>query len=103
MHLPDEALEARTAGRVEGSGWSIRYLFGADEHGEYLDFYACNRFTNDRHVRIYESGKAEVLETYWDGFIYPGDASPEQIDAARKEYYEHNRAVGRELERKGFS
>jgi hypothetical protein len=102
LHLPAQALESHAAGSVEGGGWSIQYLCGANERGRYGDFYACHRFMTDQHVRIYESGEVEALEAYRDGFVYPGDASPEQIDTARREYYEHNRAVGRELKRKGF-
>ena len=38
--LPKTAVTARLRGEIKKAGWSIQYLFGEDERGEYLDYYA---------------------------------------------------------------
>ncbi len=54
--LPPEDVKERWRGTILAAGWAIWYLFGTDEGGEYLDYYACHRMTNDRHERIREDG-----------------------------------------------
>ena len=100
--LPTKSLANRSRGEIhQGDGWWIQYLFGGDERGEYLDFYAKHRMTNDRHLRIYEDGTQVDLPAEWGWFAYdlkvPGD-----YERARRERDEHNQRVRDELRRKGF-
>lgn len=52
IRLPARDMKLQRRGRILDAGWAIWYLFGTDEKGEYLDYYASHRMTNDRHVRI---------------------------------------------------
>jgi hypothetical protein len=61
IRLPSDAVEHRKRGKIVQAGWAIWYLFGFDEKGEYLDYYASHRMTNDRHVRIYARAFSELL------------------------------------------
>jgi hypothetical protein len=58
-----EAISERKRGKIVKRGWAIWYLFGSDGCGEYLDYNASHRMTNDRHVRIYADGNTEDLPT----------------------------------------
>ncbi len=77
IELPEDDVAQRKRGKLFEAGWSVRWIFGSDERGEYLDFYATHRMTNDRHLRLHENGEEE-------------------------EYYAHNRRIGRMLRAKGF-
>jgi hypothetical protein len=46
-----------------GYGEVVRFVFGEDEHGEYLDFLQNSRFSDNIHMRIREDGTMERLET----------------------------------------
>ena len=61
--LPPEAVQARRRGKLVEDGWAIWYLFGEDERGAHLDYYASHRMTDYRHVRLREGGPAESLPT----------------------------------------
>ena len=87
---------ARSSG-AEGAVW---YLFGEDEWGEYLDYYASYRMTDDRHVRLREDGPTEHLPAIRTFLIRSRD--PEEDARLKAEYLEHNRRVGRLLREKGF-
>ena len=92
IQLPAEAVVKRERGELVQAGWSVRWLFGTDDDGEFLDFYAVHRMTNDRHVRIRENGEMVHLEAMAD-FMVVGKED---------EYYRRNRRVARMLKRKGF-
>ena len=98
--LPLEDVEARRRGKIVGGGWAVWYLFGSDERGGYLDYYASHRMTDDRHVRIREDGGTEPLPTISTFRIVSQD--PEEDARLEAEYLEHNRRVGRMLKEKGF-
>jgi hypothetical protein len=100
--LPEADLAARRRGSVHAAGWTIQYLFGADAQGEYLDFYATHRMTNERHQRIYASGQIEYLPTMHEFMVFPAAASQADKERIEREYYEHNRAIGALLRAKGF-
>ena len=102
IRLPDDALKARRSGRLSAAGWTIRFLFGTDEHGEYLDFYAEHHMTNDRHVRIRASGETEILPAILESIVYPADATDEQRRQVEQEYRRHNVSVTEDPRRKGF-
>jgi hypothetical protein len=63
IRLPPEDVAHRHRGRINQEGWAIWYLFGTEDRGEYLDYYAAHRMTDDRHIRIYASGEREDLPT----------------------------------------
>jgi len=100
--LPNDVVQHHEPGEIRSHGWRIQYQFGIGEDGEFLDFYASHRMTNDRHVRLYESGHTEDLPAYHDMIVYPAGATADQERAAREAYERHNRDVARELKRKGF-
>ena len=100
--LPPGHVERRERGHVSGSGWSIAYLFGSDERGEYLDFYATHRMTNERHERLYADGGSESLPAPLPFMVFPPNATPEDKARIEREYYAHNQQVGALLRAKGF-
>jgi hypothetical protein len=98
--LPPEDVAGRKRGKISRSGWAIWYLFGADEKGEYLDYYASHRMTNDRHVRIYWTGEEEGLPTI--GEMWLGGRTPEEDKRLEAEFLAKNERVAQLLEEKGF-
>lgn len=93
IELPERAVAERKRGELLQAGWSVRWLLGSDDKGEYLDFYARHRMTNDRHLRLHENGEVTGLEALWDPLVPVGKEA---------EYYARNRRVGRMLKAKGF-
>ncbi len=100
IRLPAEAIKGRYRGKIVKGGWTIWYLFGSDEKGEYLDYYAAHRMTNDRHLRIYADGSCEGLETISE-FCF-GSKDPEEDARLKAEYFAENQRVLKVLEEKGF-
>ena len=98
--LPPNALEKRHRGKIVQAGWLIWYLFGCDEEGEYLDYYACHRMTSDRHDRIYADGHRSNLPTVCEFRVCSDD--PEEDARLKAEYYAENKKIARMLEEKGF-
>jgi hypothetical protein len=98
--LRPEDVDARRRGKIVGGGWAIWYLFGEDDRGRYLDYYASHRMTDDRHLRLREEGPAEHLPTIQTFRI--GSKDPEEDARLKAEYFEHNHRVGRMLKEKGF-
>jgi hypothetical protein len=82
--LPDDGDEEDYAG---GYGEICDYLFGRGEKGEYVDYYIAHRIWGDRHVRIWETGETEDLETFSVMF-----SPPEEVHE-----------IGERLHAKGFS
>lgn len=101
LTLPPGVTEARTPGCVEGSGWRIRYVFGSDEGGDFLDYLASHRMTNARHVRLRATGETEDLPCTHEMFAW--DGTPEAKVQAEAEYRAHNRRIGEMLKRKGLA
>lgn len=62
--IPQSSISHRQQGKIVGFGWAIWYLFGLNEKGEYLDYYASHRMTDDCHKRIYASGQIEFLPAF---------------------------------------
>ena len=102
IELPNDDVEERRRGTLHAEGWTIQYLFGADAQGEYLDFYATHRMTNERHQRIYASGQIEDLPTMQEFMIFPPNVSQADKERIEREYYAHNRIIGTLLREKGF-
>ena len=100
LELPREAVQNRQRGKIVEAGWTIWYLFGSDASGEYLDYYSSHRMTNDSHVRLYDDGRIEGLESLWD--MHSTSDDPDEAARLEAEFWEHNERVARLLEEKGF-
>jgi hypothetical protein len=100
LEIPPESLASRTPGFIQEAGWLIQFAFGSDSRGEYLDYYASHRMTDDSHVRLYESGRQQQLSSLASFFI----TSSDPIEAKRCEaaYHRRNRRIARQLAAKGF-
>lgn len=100
IRLPPRDVAQRRRGRIFKAGWSIWYLFGADDRGEYLDFYWSHRLCGDEHTRFYADGAREDL----DAIIEFRRSSPDPVEDARLEaaYFAENRRIAAMLEAKGF-
>lgn len=98
--LPEKDIETRSSGYIQEAGWLIQYCFVKDETGEYLDYYAAHRMTDDSHVRIYEDGRKENLPSLFSIRLISKD--PVKDKQLEDEYYEHNRRVVELLAEKGF-
>lgn len=72
--LPPEDIAQRKSGAIVKGGWTIEYLFGADEKGEYLDYYARHKMSwGADHCRLYESGEKQELPTTMDVHLVTGN------------------------------
>lgn len=100
IQLPREAVENRQRGKIVKAGWTIWYLFGSDDDGEYLDYHSSHRMTNDSHVRIYADGRVVGLESLWE--MRKSSDDPDEDARLKAEFWEHNERVARLLEEKGF-
>ena len=100
--LPQEATQSHQPGEIKTHGWFIQYQFGTNDNGDFLDFYASNRMTNDRHVRIFESGETESLPAYSDFRIYPANATKKDKEEVRRRDEQYNAEVSEMLKSKGF-
>ena len=98
--LPPDDIAQRKRGKIVKGGWAIWYLFGADENGEYLDYYASHRMTDDRHVRIYSNGKTENLPVIESMRLASMD--PEEDARLEAEFFTENQRIAEMLEAKGF-
>lgn len=98
--LPQEDILNRLRGQIIKNGWSIWYLFGDGEKGEYLDYYASHRMTDDSHDRIYFDGTRESLPTIMGMRMVSPD--PEEDARWEEEHDAQNREIEKVLEQKGF-
>lgn len=100
IRLPESAVELEEPGLIQQDGWTIRYVFGNDAGGSYLEFYATHRMTNDTRVRIYSSGETKDLEALETMFGFdpkiPGDE-----ERAARENRRRNTRIAKELEARG--
>lgn len=100
INLTEEDMKNRSSGYIQDAGWLIQYCFGKDEHGEYLDYYAAHRMTDDEHVRIYADGQVEDLPALSSIRLVSED--PEEDKKLDDEYYQENQKVAKMLAEKGF-
>ncbi len=100
IRLPRRDVTQRRQGRILKAGWAIWYLFGADERGEYLDYYSAHRMCGDDHTRLYADGSSEDLEI----IIQFRRCSLDPAEDARLEaaYFAENQRIAAMLEAKGF-
>jgi len=99
--LPGGAVAARDNGSLLKDGWSIRYIFGEREGESFLEYYATHHMTNDRHGRIYDSGRHEGLEALKDFIVYDPrkSISKEEVE---KEVFTTNRRIMKDLKGLGL-
>lgn len=100
--LPKADVEGRQGGHIFDSGWHIGYVWGEDAGEEYLEYLAQHRMTNDRHVRIWASGRTERLPAQELGYVLDPDATAEEEERAREEYFTRNREIADELRALGL-
>ena len=100
IRLPPEDIVQRRRGCIRQAGWTLWYLFGVDDRGEYLDLYARHRKSFDTHTRLREDQEPEELPAI-DGFFQTSDdpAEARQLAAA---YYDEQQRVVTLLAAKGF-
>lgn len=101
IQLPPEDIALRRRGRILQAGWTIWYLFGADEQGEYLDVYASHRMTCDRHDRLRDTGAVESLPALESFYLVADDPAETQRQADA--FYAENQRIAAMLEAKGFT
>src|SRR5262249_26015827 len=94
LELPDPI---PAHGKVQGGGWTVIYVKGQD----YVDFFAQNRQTNSRHVRITADGRDESLENYQDALIFENENDQDWGKASARQT-EHNKKVTEILRSKGL-
>ena len=88
-------------GKLSEGGWHVEYLLDKTEDGEpFLDFFAENRQTNSRHVRIHADGSTEALENYQTALVFP--EGEDDWDRAAETRAIHNQRVTEILRAKGF-
>jgi hypothetical protein len=100
LELPAAALQTRQAGFIQAQGWLIQYAFGKNRLGEYLDYYAVHRMTDDSHVRLYANGRRQHLAALVSMFWTSED--PEEAKRHEASLCRRNRRIARALVRKGF-
>ena len=100
IYLPPDDVANRRRGKIVKAGWAIWYLFGSDEKGEYLDYYASHRMTNDEHVRLYAGGQEVGLPSIQGFRLCSQD--PDEDKRLEAEYAAENQRIARLLEEKGF-
>ncbi len=100
IRLPAAAIADRQRGRIQQAGWLIWYMFATDERGEYLDYYASHRLSDDLHVRLRADGRQEDLPAFQRRFVI----SRKRREAAQQEaeFYANNQLVAELLAAKGF-
>lgn len=98
--LPEEDLKSKNSGFIHDSGLLIQYCFRKDETGDYLDYYAVYRMTDDTHERIYADGRTKHLPAL--STIVRISKDPVENKRFRDEYNAHNNKVVKMLAEKGF-
>ena len=72
MAFPEKALH-HAQGEFSDGRWDVRYRFGEEQGGVYLDVYAENRMTNDRLYRVYADGRVDMVGTSSEGVLESED------------------------------
>ena len=99
--LPAGNVARRERGTLFRDGWTIQYCFGSDSRGEFLDYYASHRMTDDSHVRLYANGDAVTLPSIVSMYIVPPD--PAAAKEAQSAYLARNREIAALMAAKGFA
>lgn len=91
-----------SAGAVRQPGGSglLRYAFGDDDRGPYLEFYSFHRVWGDSHCRIYESGEVQALATLQTAIFPTGDTEKDKRQVGQQN--EANRQLLEQLDAAGL-
>lgn len=100
IDLPPNDVQTRRRGRIGENGWVIWYAFGIDAEGEFLDYYASHRLTDDIHRRVRPDGCVTRLPAY--SSLRRSSADPLNDAEYEREYRENCRHVRELLLAKGF-
>lgn len=100
ISLPRDDCYNRRCGKLVKSGWVIFYLFGKDDTGEYLDYYASHRMTDDSHARIRANGHYESLPSLLSFRLC--SENPEEDAQLEAEFCAENERIDIMLKGKGF-
>jgi hypothetical protein len=100
IEIPEDVEPRDRAGHIVEQGWAIWFRFGADDTGEFLDYYAAHRMTEDRHVRLRVSGGEESLAAIATMRLASED--PAEDARLHAEHLEANRRTEQLLREKGF-
>jgi hypothetical protein len=100
LEIPPELLASREPGFIQAAGWLIQFTFGSDSRGEYLDYYASHRMTDDSHVRLYETGRRQHLASLASFFVTSSD--PKEAKRLEAAYLRRNGRIAQRLAAKGF-
>ncbi len=99
--LSDEVMSQRVRGKIVKAGWCIWFLFGTDEAGDYLDYYASHRMAGgDDHIRIRMDGSEESLPAI--ASIHLTSEDPVEAQRLEKEFLAENQRISEMLNEKGF-
>jgi hypothetical protein len=100
LEIPQESLNSRKPGVIQSAGWLIQYIFGKDSRGEYIEYYAAHRMTDDSHVRLYQTGRRLHLAALTGMHLTSSD--PEKARRLEAAYLRRNRRIAHQLVAKGF-
>ncbi len=100
IKLPEDIIESRGGGCICNRGMMVKFLFGSDKKGEYLDYYSAHRMTNDSHIRIYADGTTKNLPALIEMRL--GSDDPAEDARLEEEFLEKNRRINDMLAEKGF-
>ncbi len=88
-----------SGGLINQAGWNIRYTVGRDGDRRYLELYAMNRMTNDRHLRINDDGTIQTLGVVSEGVTFNPDIPGDRERAERERKAADERLIA-DLKRK---
>jgi hypothetical protein len=100
------AIESPPAGvrggcaRQRGGSGLVRYVFGEDDRGRFLEFYSFHRIWGDLHSRIYEDGTVEGMDVLETATVATGD--PDEDKRLVEAQNERNRRLLKELDDAGL-
>lgn len=100
--LPSNAVARRAPGHLFEKGWHIGFIWGADEQGEYLEFLAQHRMTNDRRQRVYATGEVKDMPVPVPMYVIPAHATPEQQAEIAKRHRTSYRRESQKLRELGL-
>lgn len=102
IQLSPTDIRPGTRDSIAQRGWGIRYVVETDDNGDlYLEFYATNRMTNDRHVVISSSGTIEHVESISSMVFFDPNVGGDR-DRASRENIERNQRTAEDLKAKGL-
>jgi hypothetical protein len=86
--------------RQPGGSGLIRYVFGDNERGRFLEYYSFHRIWGDSHARIYAAGEVESLDTLETTLMVTDD--PTEDRRQRDLLHRRNQRLMADLEQAGL-